>query len=290
MRRAVDLGIAAGSMALGAAIVLWVAGLWGFAIDALIYHDAWATGLYDAHPIIGEIAGFIYTPAAALLVWPLGLLPRQPYAAAYFAIALAAFAWLLWPLPWRPRALLLALCAWPAAIGNIEWLLAIVVVLGFRYPALYAIPLLTKLSAGAFGVEWFLGRFEWRAAAIAVGTAVLLAAASAVVRPDLWGGWATMLREQTGAFPGGYLYPFWLPQVHYVVRTVASTVLVAWGARTGRPWTLPLAMVIAQPDWHPWTLGILAAVPRLRLRHQNLAGKPGSDAASTSMDVARLPG
>ena len=61
-------------------------------------------------------------------------------------------------------------------IGNPQILVAAVCVLGFRWPALWAFPILTKLSPG-IGLLWFLARREWRQLGIAVGvtTAVVVA-------------------------------------------------------------------------------------------------------------------
>ena len=54
--------------------------------------------------------------------------------------------------------------------ANINLALAVLMVLGFRWPALWAPALLTKPSMGV-GLLWFAVRGEWRKFAVAVGVA-----------------------------------------------------------------------------------------------------------------------
>jgi hypothetical protein len=49
--------------------------------------------------------------------------------------------------------------------GNIEVLVALAVVLGFRWPAAWSFILLTKITPGV-GLLWFAVRREWRSLAI----------------------------------------------------------------------------------------------------------------------------
>ena len=73
-------------------------------------------------------------------------------------------------------------------LGNVHLLLALAIVLGFRWPAAWAFVLLTKITPG-IGLLWFAVRREWRSLAIALGAtagrsslAGLLVAPQAVAR------------------------------------------------------------------------------------------------------------
>ena len=52
--------------------------------------------------------------------------------------------------------------------GNIHLFLAVAIALGFRYPALWSVVLLTKVTPGV-GLLWFAVRREWRSLRIALG-------------------------------------------------------------------------------------------------------------------------
>ena len=79
-------------------------------------------------------------------------------------------------------------------------------------------------------------------AAAAVST-FLIVGASYLVVPDLWHQWASFLldNEASGERVGHPLFP------PLAVRLPLGLVLLAWGARTNRIWTLPVAMVLATP-------------------------------------------
>ena len=47
------------------------------------------------------------------------------------------------------------------------------------------------------------------------------------------------------------------------IRGLAALAVVVIGARTDRRWTVPVAMLLAQPDISFSTFGLLAALPRL---------------------------
>ena len=109
---------------------------------------------------------------------PLGVLPWEVAVALWLGLQLAA----LW---YIGREWALALIVFPPVwldlvYGNINILIAAAVVAGYRYPAAWAFPLLTKVTPGV-GALWFLGRREWRSLAIAVGVTALIAAASVLI-------------------------------------------------------------------------------------------------------------
>jgi hypothetical protein len=207
----------------------------------------------------------------AVLIWLTGSgfamgLGARWYAVAAMAIGAIAIGLHLWTLA-QPFYQLL--------IGNVQvWILA-AVVLGLRYPALWAIPLLTKIGPG-IGILWFVFRGEWRNLGIALLATGLIAGASFVVDPGLWSRWLEFSVANVGT-------PSPLPMIGYApLRFALAVVLIAWGARTGRPWTVPIACGIASFALYEWSfLTIWLGAPILRNR---LADDRGSDAV---LDRAR---
>ena len=112
---------------------------------------------------------------------------------------------------------------------------------GLRWPALWAFPLLTKVTPG-IGILWFLARREWRNLAIAVGATVVIAAVSFAYPPSDWFDWIAFLAANVD-----HEYPFWIIPVSLPVRLAMSAILTWWGAVTDRPWVLPLAVGWAIP-------------------------------------------
>jgi hypothetical protein len=232
----------------------------GFGADAWVYSSTGRGSLYVSGADIHH-ANFIYSPAFAQAIWPLAHLPAAVFVLTWMALGAAAFAWLLAPLPLPIRLPFLAACWATLWIGNIEWLLALTAAVGLRHPATWAVGLLTKVTPG-IALLWFAVRREWRALGIALGATLAIAAASALLVGPAWTAWVAVLAVNA-SHGAGYVYPFWMPQVPWLLRAPLAVLLVAWGARTDRMWTIPAAIVLAQPDLHPWTLAILAALPRL---------------------------
>jgi hypothetical protein len=162
-------------------------------------------------------------------------------------------------------------------IGNIQPLLLAAVVLGLRYPAMWAIPLLTKIGPGV-GILWFVVRREWRNLAIALGVTGAIVAVSFVIDPASWGEWIRfMLANVATPSPVAVVpIPGW-------VRFPAAIALIVWGARTDRPWTLPIACGIASFALYEWSfltiwLGVFAFAgpwaPRDESGRLTLASRP----------------
>ena len=135
-------------------------------------------------------------------------------------------------------------------LGNIHVLLAAAVVGSLRWPALWAIPLLTKPTCGV-GLLWYAARGEWRRLGVAIGVTAAIAASPFVARADLWPKWIDYVLA-TGVAPNVGT-AFWVP-LPLLVRLPAAAILVIWGARTDRPWTLPTAAMLALPVL--WLVGL----------------------------------
>ena len=159
-------------------------------------------------------------------------------------------AWLVRPWPWVVPILVLPII-YELCVGNVHFLIAAAIVLGFRASAAWAFPILTKLTPGV-GVTWFVVRREWRALAVALGVIGAITAVSFVLGPTAWADWIDLLVSSPGR---SQLLP---------LRVAGAAVLVVFGAWTGRRWLVPVAVWIALPIvWiNSWV--ILLAIIRLR--------------------------
>jgi len=204
------------------------------------------------------IGAYLYAPAFAQLLAPLTALPWPMFAAAWTALICAAFIWLTgrWAFP----LVLTVVVALEIYLGQIDLFIAAVILVGFRFPAVWAFPLLTKVAPG-IGLLWFAARREWRSLAIAGGATVAVAALSAVFAPEAWAAWLDMLRRslverQTieGPFIG---IDVWLGLPFAVL-------LIVWGARTDRHWTVPIGVLLAMPILWINVLSLAVAAVALR--------------------------
>ena len=251
----------------------WVLGLiglafaleWPHAGDRLAYWSTVGQPLYQHAKF--ATADFLYSPIAAQMLYPLSRLPWSLFWALFAVAGIATFGWLLAPLGWA-FGLPLFLAVLPVAIdGNIEFLMALAVVFGLRCPGLWAIPLLTKVSPGV-GVIWFVVRREWRALAIALGFTAAAAGVSFMFAPNLWFDWIGMLWENARTRGDGWS----LLPIPLVLRVVLAAVVIAWGARANRRWTLIAGVMLSRPDLLLAELSMLAALPRLAPRGAERVG------------------
>jgi hypothetical protein len=212
-------------------------------------HAYWAVNPADPYtrPIATPDA-FTYPPPAALFFSILGRLPFEIFQAAWTLLIGFALLWLTGP--WALLFMVIPVVASDLYLGNIHVLLGAAVVLSFRWPAAWAVPLLTKPTCGV-GLLWFVARGEWRRLATALVVTALIAALTAVIAPDLWPKWVAYVLD-TGVSPNvGTAY--WVP-LPLLVRVPAAALLVVWGARTDRRWTLPTAAMLALPVL--WLVGL----------------------------------
>ena len=223
---------------------------WEFlGVDARAY---WRIDLADpyASSVVGEISTYLYSPAFAQAMAPFGALPFPVFFALWTALSVVLLAWLVRPWPWAVPILALPII-YELCVGNVHFLIAAAIVLGFRFSSTWAFPILTKITP-AVGVGWFLVRREWRAFAIAVGTTAAIAGVSFMLNATAWQDWIAFLLDSPGR------------SQLLVLRVILAAGLVAFGARTGRRWLVPVAVWISLPIvWiNSWV--ILLAVIRLR--------------------------
>jgi hypothetical protein len=120
-------------------------------------------------------------------------------------------------------------------IGNAQALVAGAIVLGLRWPAAWAIVILTKIGP-RIGILWFAARGEWRNLAIATGVTAGVAAFSWALAPGAWADFIQFAITNANATP-----PIPVVAVPLAVRVGMSCLLIVWGARTNRRWTVPIA-------------------------------------------------
>lgn len=240
--------------------------------DAHMYWGASSVG-----PMYGTIWGadaasrYLYPPPLAQLLQPLHALGWQAFVALWtVGIFLALWGstrwWSLPVLAVSGAALLgfgfghaLANPLAFALVGNIQSVIALAILLGFRWPAAWSFVLLTKIGPG-IGILWFAARREWRNFAIAVGTTAAVAAISFLLAPSAWADFIrfAMTNANTPA-------PVPVVPVPLFVRLAMSAALIVWGARTNRRWTVPIAAgwaSLALYEWSALTVW-LAALPLL---------------------------
>jgi len=144
--------------------------------------------------------------------------------------------------------------------GNISLLLAVAIVVGFRWPWTWSLVLLTKITPGV-GLLWFAVRREWRSLAIALGGTLLVAAVSFVFLPEQWRSWVDVVARNVGAGKNGTWASVPVP---LLVRLPIAAAVVVWGARTDRRWTVPVASMLALPAlWYGGLSMLLAVIPLL---------------------------
>ncbi len=219
-------------------IVAPVAGTFGF--DAFAY---WSVNLADPYGApVGGLAAFNYSPPIASLFATFSTLPWLSFLWLWVAAMIGTIVWLggrghraIWLLAFPPIALDLY-------HGNVHLLIAAAIVLGFRHPWAWAFVILTKVTPG-IGLLWFAARREWRQLAIALGATAVIAGVSYAVQPGLWTAWWQFLGDTAGGATVAQ-FEIGLP---LPVRLLVAAVIVVWGARTDRRWTVPVSAAIALP-------------------------------------------
>ena len=228
--------------------------LWGTGQDAYCYWFPTFADPYARSDWTDPIA-YVYSPAFLQLLAPLKALPWQAFVAAWTGVLLTAV-FVLTGRKWFVVGVVLALME--LAGGNMHLPLAAAMVLGFRWPATWALVLLTKITPG-IGLLWFAVRGEWRQLAIALGATAAIVAVSFATMPDAWFQWVGVLTRIAGRDGTWAAVP-----IPFVVRLPFALALVVWGARTNRRWTVPVAGMLALPALWYGGLTMLLAVIALR--------------------------
>ena len=207
-------------------------------IDARMFFE---TGVED--PYSGSILGepnYTYTPVLTQLIEPFRWMGWDAFRTLWVFAGYAALAYLVGP--WLGILLVIAYfppLVWEFDVGNVNLFIAVAIWAGFRYPALWAVPLLLKPPLG-LGLLWFVARGEWRNLGVALGATAVVAVVSFAIAPDLW-------FDYVRTVPGFVDTATTVPAVWWPLRLVVATILVIWGARNGHHWTVALAAIMAHP-------------------------------------------
>ena len=238
-----SIGLGGFVVAVGALVGFRLLGVYPWNEFVFDLHAYWITrdGLDYASHTAGPAGTYLYSPAFAQAIRPLTLLPLPLFGAIWTALGAVLLVWLV-----GRRALWVAIIP-PVLItlvqGQLDLAYAAVAIVGLRWPAAWALPLMTKVSPGV-GVAWFLVRREWRNLAIALGVSGLIALVSLVVDPGAWSGWIALLLRTQGPVEDPNLIYLAVP---LIVRVPFALAIIAWGAWTDRHWTVPVAMTVAMP-------------------------------------------
>ncbi|MDQ3448726.1 MAG: glycosyltransferase 87 family protein [Chloroflexota bacterium] len=244
----------------------WMVGAWiMLAIPAAgrsLGYDAYSYWFVDlaeryalAQDSLYALGAFRYAPPVGLVFGLLATLPWWLFLWLWMALSLGSALWL-----GGSRAVVI-LALPPVALelyhGNVHLLMAAAIVLGFRHPWAWAFVLLTKITPG-IGLLWFAVRREWRPLAIALLATAAVCVASFIWAPALWQDWLATLGPSASRSADLSVPPS-LP-----VRLAFAAMLVTWGARTDRPWTVGMACMLGLPNlWPHGVVVALAAVPFL---------------------------
>jgi hypothetical protein len=196
-----------------------------------------------------------YSPAFVPLMTLFTILPWPVFVGCWIAFLALVYVWLVGP--WWLPLLAFAPFLIELRMANVHLLLAAAIVLGFRWPATWAVVLLTKVTPG-IGLLWFAVRREWRSLGIALGATAAIVAVSFVLAPKHWMDWFVSLARTTQDDPPLAIH------VPLLWRSVAAAALVIWGARTDRRWTVVVAATISLPTLWVHGLAMLAGVIALR--------------------------
>jgi hypothetical protein len=244
---------------------------WADSVDAYAYWTTRDGVFYDA-ATTGRIGSYLYSPAFAQLLAPLVWLPIAVFSALWTAINCATLWFLVrrWALP----SLFFLPIAFEVISGNVHLLYAAAIVVGFRWPATWALMFLTKATPG-IGVVWFLVRREWRHLAIALGVTAGIAAVSFALDATQWRQWIDILRaDATGAGSADFTTVGWYLPIGLAPRLAAALIVAVAAAWADRRWLLPVAVVLAMPVVWLNSLAVLAACVPLRQAERRLATTP----------------
>jgi hypothetical protein len=231
---------------------------WADSVDAFAYWTT-RTGDFYAAAETGRIGAYLYSPAFAQVLAPLVVfLPVAAFMALWTAINFAALWWLVGRLA-LPSLLFLPI-SFEIISGNVHLLYAVAIVAGFRYPATWALMLLTKITPGV-GLLWFAVRRQWRSLATTLGLTGATVVVSFLLDRSAWEQWIGLLRnELSGAGQASFATVGWYLAVPLLPRLAVAVAIVAVAAWTNRRWLVPVAVVISLPVLWLNGLAVLAAV------------------------------
>jgi hypothetical protein len=245
----------------------------GFGFDTRSYWGFPRVPLYPGPGTDDGYGLYRYSPAFVPLMVMFTTLPWPVFAVAWIGIQGLAFLWLAGD--YRLPALAFLPVLFELYLGNVHLLLAVAIVLGFRWPATWVFVLLTKITPGV-GLLWFAVRREWRSLGIALGATLAITIAGVLVSPVVWQEWYRSLTVTEPAVGTNQV------AIPLSIRLVAAALLVTWGARTDRRWTVVAAATLGLPTLWYHGLAMLMGIVAL---HE---GQPERAAATVERWRQRL--
>ena len=224
----------------------------GAGYDFMAYWTVDASAPYST-PI--GLGAFHYPPPFVYLAAPLSLLP---FDIAYVVWTILMVGLLIW----MTRSWALAWCGFPPVAselfhGNIHIAMAALIVVGLRYPPALAVVGLAKLTTGV-ALLWPVFRRDLRSFVAASATVVGIVVVSLILQGSgVWAAWFDHLfvRAETTHIGGALI------DIPLAVRLPVAVGLLAWVAKTDRPWTLVVAVALSMPLLWIHSLAVLVALP-----------------------------
>jgi len=224
--------------------------IWRVAQGPVRYGTTWAIdpeSRYVYPPPLGQIASALVPLGwpTFVVVWTTGIfvglwaMTRSISLAALGVAGLSAVLWGLDSALANPLTLSL--------VGNIQPLLAAAIILGLRWPVLWAFVVLTKITPGV-GLLWFVFRREWRNLGLAIGAIALVAGVSFIYDPAAWSDFVRFAIANAGT-PS----PIPVVPIAFPLRLIISIALIFFAARTDRPWILPFAAGLSSLALYEWS-------------------------------------
>jgi hypothetical protein len=217
---------------------------WAAGTSAELYPDQWGHwwgGQYLYYPPpTSQLSGLLQPLGWQLFIvaWTTLIFMSMWYCARDWSVPLLVLGLpaILWDVPY------VGTFASYALNGNMQWILAASVLVALRHPAAWAVTAVTKVTP-AVGILWHIVRREWRSTSQAIGATAIVLLVSLAVSPHVWIDWAGFtIRNYTLENAPIPLFP-----VPFGIRLGTAAVLVVWGARTDRRWTVPVAAGWALP-------------------------------------------
>jgi hypothetical protein len=246
--------IVLGATVVSGAIALFIQAQLRAANPELAGFDTWAYWAVDPGnpytlPPTWQRGTFLYSPVVAQAMAPLGVLPWDFVRDAWGIVQIGLLALLTGPLA-GPLAFTQPVRV-ELVFGNVNLLIAAVALVGLRWPALWSIPILLKVTPG-IGLLWFVARREWPALALAALTTGLIVSVSIVLAPGLWLDWGRALVASSEIHPDLPLVPPW------PIRIAMASAMIWIGARRDWAWVVPVATLLSLG--HLWLSSLTIAL------------------------------
>ena len=223
--------------------------------DAELFHSIGLDRPYTG--VVGDDGAFVYSPAFAQALQPFRLLPVWWFVTLWRVAELALLT--LMAGPWTLLLLLTVPVTAEVMEAQVHMFLAAAIVAAWRWPGLWAVPILTKPTLGV-GLLFHVGARDWRSLRIALAWTVGIGLVSLLTVPALWVEWLKVLAGSASHQLSGPVI-----QIPLLVRLPVAAALAWYAGVRDWPRLVPIAAMIALPAL--WIVGLsmaVAAIPDVR--------------------------